>query len=99
MLKKNAKKPISRGDGQNKISPKDAGEMKQKFSLKTGIVLLPPLNAYILCGLLFLAALIISLFTYKDYGVAWDEPIQRAAGEASYNYIFYGNQDLFKTLT
>lgn len=36
----------------------------------------------------FCLALVISLLTYKDYGVSWDEAIQRDLGLVSYNYAF-----------
>ncbi|OSZ78707.1 hypothetical protein CAP35_10790 [Chitinophagaceae bacterium IBVUCB1] len=41
-------------------------------------------------------ACIISLFTFKDYGVAYDEPLQRDIGLISYNYIIGGNDSLFR---
>jgi len=37
--------------------------------------------------LLFIIALLISIFTFKDYGVAWDEPIQVEIGTVYYNYV------------
>jgi len=37
---------------------------------------------------LFLTMLFISIFTYKEYGLSWDEPIQRKTGGINYNYIF-----------
>jgi hypothetical protein len=46
--------------------------------------------------ILFLAALIIGLFVYKDYGIAWDEPIQRDIGVLNYDYAFNGNDNLFR---
>src|ERR1035437_6234235 len=47
--------------------------------------------------IMFLIALVIALFTYKDYGICWDEPYQRdPPGLQSYNYIFHGSQELFK---
>ena len=53
------------------------------------------LSPYLPGILLFVIALIIGLLTYKDYGMAWDEPFQRGPGLASFNYIFYGDQELF----
>ncbi|MCW3122069.1 MAG: glycosyltransferase family 39 protein, partial [Flavipsychrobacter sp.] len=52
-------------------------------------------NPYLPGIVLFLIALIIGFLTYKDYGICWDEPYQRAPAILSYNYIMYGNQDLF----
>ena len=45
--------------------------------------------------LLFVLCLLVGLMTYKDYGMAWDEPAQRGPGVLSYNYIFYGSKELF----
>ncbi len=39
--------------------------------------------------LLLCLSIIIGLFCYKDYGISWDEPEQRAMGVVSYNYIFH----------
>ena len=44
--------------------------------------------------LLFLIALIIGQATYQDYGISWDEPIQREFGNISYDYVFNGNNKL-----
>jgi tetratricopeptide (TPR) repeat protein len=49
--------------------------------------------------LLFVVFLVVGLFTFKDYGICWDEPYQRAPGLLSYDYIFNGSQELFKTAT
>ncbi len=43
---------------------------------------------------LFLIALFIGMLTYQDYGISWDEPIQRLPGVQSYNYIFHGDKEL-----
>jgi len=43
---------------------------------------------------LFLIMLFISIFSYKEYGLSWDEPIQRKTGSISYNYIFEHNPHL-----
>lgn len=45
--------------------------------------------------ILFFAALFLGLIVLKDYGVAWDEPLQRGPGLLSYNYVFHGDKDLF----
>lgn len=44
--------------------------------------------------MVWVIALIVSLCTYQDYGVSWDEPIQRTIGEVSYNYIFHQDPTL-----
>lgn len=43
--------------------------------------------------LLFIS-IVIALCTYQDYGVAWDEPIQRELGLVNHNYIFNGDNTL-----
>ena len=47
--------------------------------------------------ILFVVALVISLATYKDYGMGWDEPAQRGPGLLSFNYIYHGSKELFLT--
>jgi len=44
--------------------------------------------------LLFFAALFIGLDIYQDYGVAWDEPIQRDLAKMSYDYVTLVNHNL-----
>jgi len=57
--------------------------MKEKlFSYLPGLVL-------------FVIALGIGLYAYQDYGISWDEPLQRGPGLLSYNYMFHGSQELF----
>ena len=48
---------------------------------------------------MFFVTLVIGLLVYKDYGIAWDEPLQRGPGLLSYNYAFHGNQELFQKAT
>ena len=45
----------------------------------------------------FLILFLIGMVSYKDYGVSWDEPIQRKFGLAVYNYIFNGSDQMFKS--
>lgn len=40
---------------------------------------------------LLLAMVLISLFTYGDYGLTWDEPRQRDIGKIAYEYAIYGD--------
>jgi hypothetical protein len=44
--------------------------------------------------LLLLIALIVGLFTYKDYGISWDEPLQRHIVQTSNNYVLHGDTTL-----
>lgn len=45
---------------------------------------------------LFLIMGTIALFTFDDYGISWDEMIQRKTGLINYNYIFSGDEQLLK---
>lgn len=44
--------------------------------------------------LLFIIAVIIGLFSYKDYGISWDEIAQRNMGWVNYNYIVHNDPQL-----
>lgn len=44
--------------------------------------------------ILFSSMLILSLFTYDQYGLGWDEHDQRLIGEVNYDYVFKGDQKL-----
>lgn len=50
-------------------------------------------NSWVL--LFFLIFMFIGVFVFRDYGIPFDEPIQRQIGEYSFNYVFNGNQSLF----
>jgi hypothetical protein len=52
------------------------------------------LNSHIFAILIFFISIVIGLFVYKDYGIAWDEQWQRKTGLVSYNLIFHGNDSL-----
>ena len=45
------------------------------------------MNKYIAVGGFFAIFLVIGVFIHKDYGISWDEPIQRDYGLTVYNYI------------
>jgi Dolichyl-phosphate-mannose-protein mannosyltransferase len=45
-------------------------------------------------AILLVASVLIAWFCFKDYGISWDEPIQREMGEVSYNYAFNGDKGL-----
>jgi hypothetical protein len=60
-----------------------------------GFIMTKKFSPYLPGILLFVAALIIGLCTYKDYGIGWDEPIQLNSGTIAYNYVFHGDQQLF----
>ena len=44
--------------------------------------------------LLFLILGVGGVVLYPDYGISWDEPVQRAYGELVYNYVTEGDQSL-----
>lgn len=48
---------------------------------------------------LFLVTLILGIIVYKDYGMGWDEPLQRGPALLSWDYVFHGKMDLFTTET
>ena len=43
---------------------------------------------------LFLTMCIIALFSYDEYGIGYDEPVQRQIGMVNYDYVFSSNQYL-----
>ena len=43
----------------------------------------------------FAAVLLVGLGVFRDYGVSWDERVQREYGEKVYNYIANGDRELF----
>ncbi len=45
--------------------------------------------------LLFILAMILGLVVFRDYGIAWDESMQRHTGEVSLNYILHADNGLF----
>ncbi len=44
--------------------------------------------------ILFVLAVVVGLCVYQDYGIGWDEPLQREMGMVSYNYVFEGDTTL-----
>jgi hypothetical protein len=45
--------------------------------------------------LFFAGLLIIGLAVFRDYGISWDENVQRRYGEMVYSYIAKGEEDIF----
>src|SRR5690349_12383160 len=43
----------------------------------------------------FASSLLLGFFLFDDYGVSWDEPIQRELGIANWNYVLNGDDSLF----
>jgi hypothetical protein len=52
------------------------------------------LRRHIVAIIIFIITVIIGLFVYKDYGIAWDEQWQRDTGLINYNFIFHGHTSL-----
>ncbi len=41
-----------------------------------------------------ITTILIALFVYKDYGVSWDEDVQRKTAKLNFDYIFRGDKSL-----
>lgn len=50
----------------------------------------------IFVGIFFGLFLSLGLFVYRDYGIGWDEPLQRKLGINTYEYITGKNEQLLK---
>ena len=48
------------------------------------------------CIVLFVFTLAIGLLHYKDYGISWDEAIQRGLGMTTWNYVVHGDKALME---
>jgi len=46
-------------------------------------------------GGLLVGLLVVGILAFKDYGIAWDEPVQRQYGSEVYEYIVHHDQALF----
>ena len=97
MAKKQSIKPAPNPGLQSKASIPKTQEAKKKFNLE--LKSWPGLTPYLPGLLLFFIFLFVGFFTYQDYGICWDESVQRAPGLLSYDYIFNGSQELFNTVT
>jgi len=53
-------------------------------------------NKSIIVGIFFGLLLLTGILVYKDYGISWDEPIQRTYGEDVFNFILKGDKKLYK---
>jgi hypothetical protein len=58
------------------------------------MVMTKSLSPYLPGILLFLIAFVIGITTCADYGISWDEPIQRSLGITTYNYVFHNDNAL-----
>jgi len=50
----------------------------------------------IVVGIFFGILLVVGLFVHKDYGIPWDESIQRKFGLQVYDYVLGNNEQLLK---
>jgi hypothetical protein len=50
----------------------------------------------LIVALFFVTYFIIGLSIFRDYGISWDEPIQRTYGLDVYDYVLGNNQNLLK---
>jgi len=95
MARKQNIKPVNNSSSQGKIVAAEPVGTGNRFNL--GLKAFPALDPYLPGILLFALFLIVAFVSYKDYGICWDEPLQRAPGILSFDYVFNGSQDLFKT--
>jgi hypothetical protein len=52
------------------------------------------MKSYLPGFIIFVCSLALSFFICKDYGISWDETIQREIGYMSYNYVFNNDEGL-----
>jgi uncharacterized membrane protein YagU involved in acid resistance len=52
------------------------------------------LKKHLAACLILSTSLVLGCMTFGDYGIAWDEPLQREIGQKTYNYIFKGDKTL-----
>ena len=45
---------------------------------------------------LLIVLTVLGLGLHRDYGISWDEPVQRRYGEKVYRYIAAGDESLLK---
>ena len=46
-------------------------------------------------GGLLAGLVLVGILAFKDYGIAWDEPVQRQYGSEVYEYVVHHDQTLF----
>ena len=54
------------------------------------------LKKHLVACLVFATSLVLGCVVFGDYGIAWDEPLQRDIGQQSFNYLFKGDKTLNK---
>ena len=53
---------------------------------------------HLLPFIFFVVTLLTGIFIYDDYGISWDEPVQRELGIANWNYVLHGDDSLFRMI-
>jgi len=79
--------------GMNKHSER-SGARKRCSAFFRQTIKLVNNNSRVVAGVFFLAFLLVGLHSYRDYGLSWDEGVNRENGQVSFNYIFKGDKSL-----
>jgi hypothetical protein len=81
--------------GMNKRSEGSGARLRKRCSaLFRQTIRLANNNSRVVAGVFFLAFLLVGLHSYRDYGLSWDEGVNRENGWVSFNYIFKGDKSL-----
>ncbi len=56
--------------------------------------MIPFLKKHTAACILLAISLSLGFLVFGDYGIAWDEPLQRVIGKQSYDYVFRGDNSL-----
>jgi hypothetical protein len=81
--------------GMNKHSEGSGARLRKRCSaLFRQTIRLVNNNSRVTAGVFFLAFLLVGLHSYRDYGLSWDEGVNRHTGWVSFNYVFKGDKSL-----
>jgi len=58
------------------------------------VKVIPLLKKHLAACLILATSLVLGFVLFGDYGIAWDEPLQRVIGQRSYDYVFKGDNTL-----
>jgi len=94
MANKQNKPPKAKQAAESKTGLQKPVETKKSGALTPGTAAYGGIKRYLPGILLLLTGAVIAIFVYRDYGMSWDEPIQRLVGTTSYDYVFNGDQTL-----
>jgi hypothetical protein len=56
--------------------------------------IIPFLKKHLAACILLAATLALGGMAHRNYGIAWDEPLQRVIGQRTYDYVFNGDKTL-----